>query len=488
MASTPEVDFDGNVTDPDQMEAQVEQSNQNAVLNSRNPITMGMAVAAQGAELAGKNLAQFTGNMDVGNPQVVQSRKIAAAMQAISASVDDNLPEDATPIERSQAIAQQVARKMWSVNPAMAMQANTQAVALQQAQTQQALLTQRTRAETATADLDNTKSEEAKAGALYQVHSIEKGADGLPMYKAYGAPISLYGTDGAVDPNFHSNLKSALDDATKQGATNPVYTTVDKFASAKDNIAMIRQQGAVQMQLAKVNQQAQTLAAPPTDEEQILAKKVSEGDAPFPSLSSRNPMTARIAAQALQMNPSLTAETYPTRQAAYKAFGTGKQGDTVRSFNVAYAHMDTVEQATAALNNGDLRGFNSLTNLMRKETGQPEATNLDTALQMVKGELVKAVVGSQAALEDRTRALGQISADSGPDAIKGSLSTVRQLILGQVRGLQRQYENTTNKYDFATMLSPSVASALGTQHPAAALNAASPKPVRIYNPSTGKFD
>lgn len=155
-------------------------------------------------------------------------------------------------------------------------------------------------------------------------------------------------------------------------------------------------------------------------------------------------------------------EEFPTRQAAYKGFATGKQGDQVRAFNVGISHLNTAQELADALQNGDVRLLNKVSQAWATQTGSAAPTNFDTAKQVVKGEIVKAVVGGQASQHDREEALAGVDKASSPAQLKGAIQTAQRLMGGQLGGLKRQFEHSTGRNDFDSLLSPDAQQFLGT--------------------------
>jgi hypothetical protein len=209
------------------------------------------------------------------------------------------------------------------------------------------------------------------------------------------------------------------------------------FDQQRINIELARL--GIEQQKANVGTASTDLAAPPTPQELVIAQKMADGDMALPNPGSRAPKAARYAYLALQLNPDLTQESYGTRQTAAKAISSGPAGNQVRSFGVAYSHLDTVEQAVNALNNGDMPTFNRLANYVAVQTGSPAPTNVDTALSMIKGELAKGIVGSHAGEADRAAMLAGVNSNSSPQQILGASQMAKQLILGQASGLKSQY-------------------------------------------------
>lgn len=149
-------------------------------------------------------------------------------------------------------------------------------------------------------------------------------------------------------------------------------------------------------------------------------------------------------------------EDYNAANKAISSFGSGKQGDIVRSFNVAYNHADLVGQLADALGNGDVQRINSVSQKYEQEFGSPAPTNFDAAKHILADEVNKAAIGGAGALADRQALTANILRASSPEQIKGQLQTYKTLIIGQMKGMKQQYEQATKRDDFDRLLSPEV--------------------------------
>lgn len=190
------------------------------------------------------------------------------------------------------------------------------------------------------------------------------------------------------------------------------------------------------------------------------AEAIANYDVPLPPrpANMRNPLAAQrwdeLFAAVKAKNPNYSVQDYAVSQKALKDFSTGQQGNSVRSFSVAISHLDTLQNLANALKNGDAQLINRLSNAWKEQTGQAAPTNFETAKQIVADEVVKAIVGSgSGALGDRESAAATIKRASSPEQLSGSISTYKELMNGQLKGLRRQYEETTKRKDFDRFLS-----------------------------------
>lgn len=141
------------------------------------------------------------------------------------------------------------------------------------------------------------------------------------------------------------------------------------------------------------------------------------------------------------------------QSAAVKAFNTGVEGRSVRSFNTAIDHLDTMGKLADALQNNDIKAFNSVSQAFASQTGSAAPTNFDAAKAIVGGEVAKALTGANMALKDREEIRDSLKRANSPAQLKGVVRTLQELMGGQLSSLRTQYESSTKRKDFDTKLS-----------------------------------
>lgn len=134
---------------------------------------------------------------------------------------------------------------------------------------------------------------------------------------------------------------------------------------------------------------------------------------------------------------------------AIKDFTTGKQGNNVRSFNTALEHLDTLHEASQALNNGDIQLFNKIGNAWNSATGKAAPTNFEATKKIVADEIVKAIVGTGGGVTDREKAAETIQSANSPAKLNGAIEQYKELMAGQLKGLNQQYKASTSRDDFS---------------------------------------
>jgi len=192
----------------------------------------------------------------------------------------------------------------------------------------------------------------------------------------------------------------------------------------------------------------------PTGEIKEVAKAIGEGRLPpLSSMAMSSVRGQQIMGELAKNFPGYDVKDFHSADTGLKYFTSGKGGQQVRSFNVALAHLDTLDQLATALGNNDSQLINKVGNAVSTQMGVPNVTNFEAAKKIVGDEIVKAIVGSGGGVADREEAARTISAASSPAQLKGVINTYRELMRGQLGGLRQQYETTTGRKDFDRFLS-----------------------------------
>lgn len=163
----------------------------------------------------------------------------------------------------------------------------------------------------------------------------------------------------------------------------------------------------------------------------------------------RSPAGQIIMGKVMQYNPNYDQKQYEIAQDTLKDFSTGTQGLAVKSFNVALQHLDVLDKLSQGLKNHDTRSMNSLVNMAKKQFGKSAPTAFDAAKQLVADEIQKAVAGVPGGESERSQLMDNISSASSPEQLQGVINTFEKLMVGQLSGLQREYESGTQRNDFS---------------------------------------
>jgi hypothetical protein len=172
----------------------------------------------------------------------------------------------------------------------------------------------------------------------------------------------------------------------------------------------------------------------------------------------------------MKLNPEYNARDFALQTSAEKSFNTGKQGDKTRSLNVAVSHLGTLDTAATALQSGDIRVFNQFKQAWQRETGKAAPTNFNAVKELVADEIVAAVVPGVGALADRKALKDTIMAKSSPAQLQGVIKQYKELLGGQLGGLEQQYSAATGKTNFQQRyLTPQARAALAPSQNAPAV-------------------
>jgi hypothetical protein len=187
------------------------------------------------------------------------------------------------------------------------------------------------------------------------------------------------------------------------------------------------------------------------------ASMIANGQvAPLSGFAMKTDWGQQVMKRVNELNPQFSGATFANVKQAEQKFNVGKQGDTIRSLNVASSHLDTLGTLADALNTGNIQAVNKAANIWKTQTGSAAPTNFEGAKKIVADEVVKAVVGAGGTGADREEAARSIQAANSPTQLRGVINTYKDLMHGQLNGLRQQYEQSTGKTDFERFLSSQI--------------------------------
>ena len=279
---------------------------------------------------------------------------------------------------------------------------------------------------------------------------------------------------GLVDPDDIDRVATAMASgripvARLNSTTAPLFAKLLKADPNLDFTNMgIEQAGATASYVASARINArQTL----TDVDATQAENIARGNLP----PATGPNAAKIMNEVVKLNPTYNARDFGLQTAAEKEFNTGKNGNKTRSLNVAVSHLTTLDTAAAALQSGNIRAFNQFKQAWQRETGKSAPTDFNAVKELVADEIVAAVVPGVGALADRKALKDTIMAKSSPAQIQGVIKQYKELLGGQLGGLEQQYFAATRKTDFKQRyLTPEAVAALAPGQSTAPAGAAKP--------------
>ena len=209
---------------------------------------------------------------------------------------------------------------------------------------------------------------------------------------------------------------------------------------------------------------------------QDYIKKIADYDADVRSSSVKSGKQSQLIAAVSKYRPDWSESNYPAIAKAKKDFATGQEGRNIRSFDVAADHLDTLKKYVEALNAGHNSSsplLNDIRNRWLKATGNALPTNVEAIGPVVGAEVTKAIIGSNNALADREELRLPLKASNSLPQILESIGGYQDLMAGQMRGLKKQYEDTTQQKDFNKRISPNTRYLMASHGP----------PVRVASPA-----
>ena len=237
-----------------------------------------------------------------------------------------------------------------------------------------------------------------------------------------GAPASQGGTPAAPAPNGTA--------PTAQPSTPaPDLTAIDPTTGRRENY----------------------LKSLSPDAQQYI-KKIADYQIDPRTSSIKGGMREKILSAVAQYDPGYDQNTFASRNKAIKDFSTGQQGNAIRSFDVATDHLNTLQKYADALKSGNIPLVNAISNQWQAQTGSPLPTNVQAVAPIVGAEVSKAIIGSNNALADREELRKPLNTANSPAQLSGAIQGYKALMAGQLKGLKKQYEDTTGKKDFDTRL------------------------------------
>ena len=291
------------------------------------------------------------------------------------------------------------------------------------------------------------------------------GTTGAPMPDTGAAGVT---TPGAVTPPKPSPLDNPL---VRKALGQPALGSPEasRYAIAQDvNSDPAFKYKTAGQKAAEVELRvavAEGKMTDPASREAMAQGIASYQIAPLSGFSLTKPGGPETMARAIILNPDYQESRYPEVNKAMSAFGSGKQGDIIRANNVGVQHLDVIDQAAAALANGNIGALNSLKNAFQQQFGAPAPTTFDGLKQIVGTEIEKAVAGGIGSSADRDRLQAALDRARSPAQLQAMTDGFRSLMIGQLSGLKTQYEEATGfksgPFAFENKLAPATVARLG---------------------------
>lgn len=150
---------------------------------------------------------------------------------------------------------------------------------------------------------------------------------------------------------------------------------------------------------------------------------------------------------ARQADPTYSEPAYREKQIALSEFQR-KKGDATRFLNVSIDHIDTAQEYSMALKNGDVPALNKLKNWWQQNTGQAAPNTFNGIKDIVASEVIKGAIGGPGGVEERRENAEKVKAANSPEQLDQLFMGWKKLMAGQMKGLEKAYESGTRLKNF----------------------------------------
>lgn len=436
MAANSTYDYADDVADPGLVQANITAADQSAITGASSFSQRNAAVQQAGGNLIGQGFSSVLNDPSIGDPRVVQARRIQTAMGNILQQANAGADPNEAPLDKQERIASAVAAGMAGISPQIALKANMQAVALQEAKTQQALISANTRKANQVTEDDQANLDIKKAKANYMVYGTVIGKDGLPVYKTVGDPVSMYNPDGSRNPEFNKTLQQSIAEAKAQGIQSPQFDTVDGFNNSKVNAAMMRAQASAAA-ADKRSSSGMGLTRDAVANSAVLSV-VAPNTATRLSREDKEAIQNFYAAKGINGTDIAAAQSQmKALNAAAVAIGT-RTGNITNMEQAINAKGGLADQVFATLEKVDRTRFPALNAgiiALKNAAGSPEEAAYHVAMQGLITEYARVISGGTGITTDeaRNQAAGLLKAAGNPAAVRAAVTQMKDKELQAIK-------------------------------------------------------
>lgn len=173
-------------------------------------------------------------------------------------------------------------------------------------------------------------------------------------------------------------------------------------------------------------------------------KALAEGRMQFPSgFALKSPYWQQMLQAVSTYDPSFDAVNYNARAQTRKDFTSGKSAQNITALNTAMGHLDSLDKAFTALNNGDYPTYNTVANKLGVLTGnrqlQSATTDVQTKAIAVAGELAKVFRSTGMSSKEIDDWKDQITPATTPAQAKKLVQSAIELMNSRLDAVGQQY-------------------------------------------------
>ena len=142
----------------------------------------------------------------------------------------------------------------------------------------------------------------------------------------------------------------------------------------------------------------------------------------------------------------------------------GTAGKNLIAVGTAVSHVSDLRPLITALNNGDLTTANQAINSIKKWTGDPNVTNIETVGPAVAAEIAKTFVSTGGGVEEREKLAQAFGTARSPRQLEGAVRMYENLMVGKIDELRRQYERTGRRDFYTNVVTDSRVKEMADRH------------------------
>jgi hypothetical protein len=182
------------------------------------------------------------------------------------------------------------------------------------------------------------------------------------------------------------------------------------------------------------------------------ARAIATYQKPMPTgLGATNKFNRDVVDLVNKINPQYDGQKYKENSKIINDFTPGgTAGKSLVAMGTAVNHIGDLRPLITALNNKDLQGANKIYNDIKKWTGDPNVTNIESVGPAVAAEIQKTFVSSGGGTgAERDELAKAFSTARSPQQLEGAVKMYENLMVGKLTELEKQYARTGRK-DFWT--------------------------------------
>lgn len=149
-----------------------------------------------------------------------------------------------------------------------------------------------------------------------------------------------------------------------------------------------------------------------------------------------------------QKYPDFDETNYVAKNKLMQSYTSGQKSGEINAINTVAGHLDELDQAVAALNNGDINALNKVANTYKIQTGASPQATFRTIVNRIGPEITKAYISGGGGEGERFANAQDFSPNLAPQQLHGNIAETVKLLRSKIGTLDTQYQNTVHRDDF----------------------------------------